>query len=143
MCRAKNVLCKPYRIGLVLGLAALLSAWTCTAVVNLNGCADAFPHSQIGALSPNPISADIVSVVLSVEGTGFVSQSEIHWNKNPLPTTFIDSGHLQATVTQQTFDSFGGSAGNSVMISVVSPGTNSVVGCPNGGNSSTLILDIN
>ena len=25
MCRAKSVLCKPYRIGLVLGLAALLS----------------------------------------------------------------------------------------------------------------------
>jgi hypothetical protein len=69
MCRAKNVLCKPYRIGLVLGLAALLSAWTCTAVVNLNGCPDAFPHPQIGALSPNPISADTVSVVLSVEGS--------------------------------------------------------------------------
>ena len=78
-------------------------AWTCTAVVNLNGCPDAFPHPQIGALSPNPISADIVSVVLSVEGTGFVPQSEIQWNKNPLPTIFIDSRHLQATVTQQTF----------------------------------------
>src|SRR5271166_4740292 len=143
MCRAMNVLCKPYRIALVLALVALLSAWTCTAIVNLNGCPDAFPHPQIGALSPNPISADIVSVVLSVEGTGFVPQSEIQWNKNPLPTTFIDSGHLQTTVTQQTFDSFGGLAGNSVLISVVSPGTNSVVGCPNGGNSSTLILEIN
>jgi len=139
MCRAKNVLCKPYRIGLVLGLAALLSAWTCTAVVNLNGCPDAFPHPQIGALSPNPISGDTVSVVLSVEGSGFVPQSEIQWNKNPLPTTFIDSRHLQSTVTQQTFDSFGGSAGNSVMISVLSPGTNSVVGCPNKGNSSRLL----
>lgn len=99
MFRAENVLCIPYRIGLVLGLAALLSAWTCTAVVNLNGCPDAFPHPQIGALSPNPISADIASLVLSVEGTGFVPQSEIQWNKNPLPTTFIDSRHLQATVT--------------------------------------------
>jgi hypothetical protein len=143
MCRAKNVLCKLYRIGLILGLAALSCAWTCTAVVNLNGCPDAFPHPQIGALSPNPISSDIISVVLSIEGTGFVPQSEIQWNKNTLPTTLIDSLHLQATVTQQTFDSFGGSAGNSVMISVVSPGTNSLVGCPNGGNSSTLILEIN
>jgi hypothetical protein len=142
MCRAKNVLCKPYRIGPVLGLAALLSAWTCTAVVNLNGCPDAFPHPQIGALSPNPISADIVSVVLSVEGTGFVPQSEIQWNKSTLPTTFIDSRHLQATVTQQTFDSYGGSAGKSVMISVVLPGTTSVVGCPNGGNLSTDILEV-
>jgi hypothetical protein len=48
MCRAKNVLCKPYLIGLVLGLATLLSAWTCTAVVNLNGCPDAFPHLRSG-----------------------------------------------------------------------------------------------
>ena len=81
--------------------------------------------------------------MLNVEGTGFVPQSEIQWNKNPLPTTFIDSRHLQASVTQQTFESFGGSAGSSVMVSVVSPGTNSVVGCPNGGeNSSTLILDV-
>jgi len=44
------------------------------SVVNLNGYPDPFPHPQIGALSPNPISADIVSVVLSVEGTGFVPQ---------------------------------------------------------------------
>ena len=143
MCRAKKVLCKPYRVGLVLGLAALLSAWTCTAVVNLNGCPDAFPRPQIGSLSPNPISADTVSDVLTVEGSGFVLQSEIQWNKNPLPTTFVDSRHLQASVTQQTFDSFGGSAGSNVMVSVVSPGTNSVVGCPNGGNSSTVILEIN
>ena len=143
MCRAKNVLCKPYRLGLVLGLAALSSAWTCTAIVNLNGCVDAAPHPQIAALSPNPISADAVSVVLNVEGTEFVSQSEIQWNQNPLPTTFIDSRHLQATVTQQTFDLFGGSAGNGVLISVMSPETRSVVGCANGGNSSALILDIN
>ena len=97
MCRAKNVLCKPYRIGLVLGLATLLSAWTCTASLISTGCPDAFPHPQIGALSPNPISADIVSVVLSVEGTGLVTQSQIQWNTNPLPTTFIDSRHLQAS----------------------------------------------
>ena len=142
MCRARNALCKPYRIGLVLGLATLLSAWTCSAIVNLNGCSDTFAHPQIKGVSPNPISAATESVVLSVDGTGFVPQSKIQWNGNSLPTTFLDSRHLQATVTQQTFDSFGGSAGNSVMISVVSPGTNSVVGCPNGGNSSTLILDI-
>jgi hypothetical protein len=111
MCRAENVLCKPYRIGLVLGLAALLSASTCTVIGNLNGCQDATTQPQIGTLSPNPMSADIVSVVLDVEGTGFVPQSEIQWNKNPLPTTFIDSRHMQAIVTQQTFDSFGGQPG--------------------------------
>jgi len=142
MCRAMNVLCKPYRIALVLALGALLSAWTCTAVVNLDNCRDAVPHPQIGALSLNPISADIVSGVLSVEGMGFCSPirdpvEQIHCQ----PRSSI-SRHLQATVTQRTFDSFGGSAGESVLISVVSSGNNSVVDCPNRGNSSTVILEV-
>ena len=88
------------------------------------------------------ISADIVSVVLSVEGTGLVPQSEIQWNKNSIADHVHRLRHLQEAVTQQTFDSFGGSAGKSVMISVVSPGANSVVGCPHVGNSSTVILEV-
>ena len=127
---------------LVLALAALLFAWTCSAVVNLDNCRGAIPYPQIGALLPNPISADTVSAVLTVEGTGFVPQSEILWDKNPLPTAFVDSRHLQTTVTQRTFDSFGGQAGTNVLITVTSPGTTSVVGCPNGGNSSTLLLEV-
>lgn len=133
----------PYRILFILTLVSLCSAGTCTAVVNLDNCRAATPYPQIGALSPNPISAETASVVLTVEGSGFVPQSEILWNQNPLPTTFIDSRHLQTTVTQETFDSFGGSAGTNVLITVMSPGTTSVVGCPNGGNSSTLILGVN
>ena len=137
-----RLFCKPYRIALVLALAALLSAWTCSAVVNLDNCRDAVPYPVIGALSPNPIPSDMVSGVLSVEGTGFVPESEILWNKNPLSTTFIDSRHLQAAVTQETFESYGGSAGKNVLITVTSPGSTYVVGCANGGNSSTLLLEV-
>jgi len=82
---------KPHRILFVLVLVSLCSAWTCTAVVNLDNCRAATPYPQIGALSPNPISADTVSALLTVEGTGFVPQSEILWDKNPLPTAFVDS----------------------------------------------------
>jgi len=133
---------KLYRIALIPVLASLLAAWTCTAVVNLDNCRSATPYPQIGALSPNPISADTVGVVLTVEGSGFVPQSEVLWNQNPLPTTFIDSRHLQTTVTQETFDSYGGSAGKNVSITVTSPGSTYVVGCANGGNSSTLLLEV-
>src|SRR5712692_1039963 len=65
------------------------------------------------------------------------------WNGNALPTTFIDSDHLQTPITQQTFASFGGSTGSTVQISVSSPASVAVVGCPNGGNSATLALLIN
>lgn len=112
-----GLLCKPCRIALILALASLCSAWMCTAVVNLDNCRGAVPYPQIGALSPNPISADTLSVVLTVEGSGFVAQSEILWNQNPLPTTFIDSRHLQTTITQETL---GGSAGKNVWITVTS-----------------------
>ena len=134
--------CKPYRIGLVLVLIPLLSAWTCTAIVSLNSCPDALPRPQIGSLLLVTISADSASVLLTVNGNSFVRQSEILWNANPLQTTFVDSHHLQATITQQTFNSFGGSAGNSVLISVMTLGSASVVGCTNGGSSATLVLEI-
>ena len=59
-----------------------------------------------------------------------------------MPTTFMDSSHLQTTITQETFDSFGGVAGSSVQISVRTLGSGGVSGCPIGGNSSTLELAI-
>lgn len=140
--RHMGSLCKPYRIALILALAALSSAWTCTAIVNLNSCQTATPLPTIATVSPNPISASTYSEVLIVEGSNFLPQSQILWNQYPLPTTFIDSGHLKTTITQETFSSYGGSAGKNVLITVASPGNTSVVGCPAGGNSSTLLVEI-
>lgn len=134
--------CKPYRIGLVLVLIPLLSAWTCSAFFSFNSCFDSVPQSQITSISPQAIPAYSDSVLLTVNGNSFVRQSQILWNANPLQTTFVDSHHLQATITQQTFNSFGGSAGNSVLISVMTPGSASSGGCTNGGSSATLVLEI-
>ena len=50
---------------------------------------------------------------------------------------------LQTTIAQQTFDSFGGSVGNNVQISVRSQASFNDLGCPIGGNSATLDLVIN
>jgi len=61
------------------------------------------------------------------------------WNGSTLETTLLDSHHLQTTITQETFDDFGGSAGSRVQISVGSQGS----GCPINGNSATLDLVIN
>ena len=134
---------KPFQILLLLVLCSLLPAWTCTAIIGFNSCLEAVPEPQIVSLAPDTISVDMNSVALTVAGTGFVTQSEILWNGNPLPTTFMDSRHLQATITQQTLDSIAGSAGASVLISVISPQSSVVVGCPNGGTSGTLILVVN
>jgi hypothetical protein len=139
--------CKPFhavRVSFVGILTLLLSGWTtCTAIVNFSSCPGTVPQPQITSLSPDTIPGDAQSVLLIVNGTGFVPQSQIMWNGSALQTMFTDSRHLQAAITQQTVASFGGSAGSSVQISVRSQGSSPVLGCPNGGNSATLALLIN
>lgn len=130
------------RIALIGGLILVQSSWTCVAIVGFQSCLSLPPAPQITSLSPNGISATTVSVLLMVSGDDFEPQSQILWNGNPLSTTFIDSQHLQATITQQTFAKFGGAIGNNVLISVNTPVTNTVLGCPISGSSATLILII-
>lgn len=134
---------KPFpliRVALIAALTLLLSDWTCSAIfVSCQGVV----QSQVISLSPDTIRRDAESVLLTADGSGFTPQSQIMWNGNALETTFMDSHHLQTTVTQQTFDSFGGSVGNNVQISVRSQASFDDLGCPIGGNSATLVLVIN
>ena len=67
----------------------LAAALGIALLVSLDNCRESIPYPQIGALSPKPISADTVSVVLSVEGSGFVPQSV-----DPVePKPFADDVH--------------------------------------------------
>lgn len=138
---------KPFswmRVAMVAFVTLLLSGWTtCSGISNFGSCPGAVPMPQIASLSPDVFPGNSGAVLLIVNGSGFVPQSQIIWNGTALQTTVTDSSHLQATITQQTFDNFGGSAGSSVPISVQSQGSAAVVGCPNGGNSATLFLVIN
>jgi len=128
-------------IALIATLTLLLSGWTCSAM--FISCQGVGEQPQITSLSPDTIPSDANSVLLTVDGSGFTSQSQIMWNGNSLQTTFLDSHRLETTITQQTFDSFGGSAGSSVQISVRSQGSVTDLGCPIGGNSAALALDLN
>jgi len=138
---------KPFplvRIALVAVLTLLLSGWTtCTAIIGFGSCPSTLPPPIIISLSPDSIPEDTESAPLNVDGSDFVPQSQIMWNGNALSTRFTDSRHLQATITQQTFNSFGGSAGSSVQISVMSQEPTLVGGCPDGVSSATLVLFIN
>ena len=143
-CLDSRELSRSIHIAFIPVLVLLLSGWnTCTAIVSFNSCVGAVPQPQIISLTPITISVDATAVLLTVNGSGFVPQSRIQWNGNALPTTFVDSRELQVTITPQTLDSFGGSAGTSVQISVMSPASNPIVGCLNGGVSAGLVLVIN
>ena len=127
-------------IGFVAALIVTSSGGTCTAVIGFNSCLGVPATPQITFLSPNAVSATAHSVLLTVGGVGFVPQSQILWNGSALPTTFVDSQHLQTMITQQTFTQFGGTFGSHVLISVNSALTATVVGCPIPGSSATLVL---
>lgn len=138
MSRTKSSL----RVVLVAVMTFALSGWTCSAIVGFNSCLGIPAAPQVVSLSPNAISGGASSVLLIVVGSNFVPQSQILWNGNRLATTFVDSSHLEATITQQTFTQFGGSSGGNVLISVNSAVSSPVVGCPIPGSSATLVLVI-
>ena len=125
------------RIALIAILTFLLTGWTCN--IQFDSCEGVERQAQITSLSPASVPGDANSVLLTVEGSGFTPRSQILWNGSTLDTTFLDSHHVQATITQETFETFGGSAGSSVQISVKSQGS----GCPINGDSATLNLVIN
>ena len=137
---------KPFpwlRTSFAAALTLTLSGWTCTAIIGFQTCLGVPATPQITLLSPSAISATVDSVLLTVSGSGFVPRSQILWNGSALPTTFIDSQHLHATITQQTFTQFDGAFETNVLISVNSPVTATVLGCPIAGSSATLVLVIN
>lgn len=128
---------KPFRsIALIAVLTLLSSGWTCS--VMFESC-QGVSQAQINSISPGNIPGDANSVPLVVEGSGFTPHSQVMWNGSTLETKFLDSHHLQTTITRETFVDFGGSAGSSVKISVGSLG----FGCPIRGNSATrdLVID--
>ena len=127
-------------IGLIVVLTLLLSGWTCRAM--FISCQGMGEQPQISSISPDAIPSDTNSVLLTVDGSGFTPQSQIMWNRNALQTAFANTRQLQTTISQQTFDSFGGSAGSNVQISVSSPESISDFGCSIGGNSGSLFLVI-
>src|SRR5262249_26326433 len=131
-----------FRLGFVLVLTLTLSGWTCDAIFRFDSCLGVPSTPRILSLTPNAMPATANSSLLVVTGDDFVHQSQILWNGHPVPTTFVDSQHLQATITQQTFEQFGGSPGADVLISVNSSNRSPVLGCPIAGSSATLVLVI-
>jgi hypothetical protein len=143
MARNRMVRTRIVRVLPVVLLTLLVGGWdTCSAFVGFTSCPGPVPQARIASLSPRSIPSDANSVPLTVAGSGFTSQSQILWNGSTLSTTLTDSRHLQATITQQTFESFGGSSGSAVQIAVKSQGGGSGTGCPASENSEAVPLAI-
>jgi trimeric autotransporter adhesin len=79
-------------------------------------------------LSPAFIQAGGPTLTLTVDGTGFTSGSAVQWNGQTLPTTFLSSGQMTATVDSSLIQQLGWG-----QVSVTTP-------APGGGQSAPLPL---
>lgn len=104
-------------------------------------CGSARPAPLIGSLSPSTISFSQVQqgAVLIVNGSHFVSASEVLINGKALSATAVSSQQLKVTLTTGEISGPG-----SVNVSVLTPsGNSSDLGCTSGGTSSSLVLTVN
>src|SRR5216684_2047665 len=126
-----------------LSLAALLALLFLSGCNNaLNPfCGSARPAPLIGSLSPSTMSFAQVQQgsVLIVNGSQFVSSSEVVINATALSTTVASGQQLKVTLTTGVISGLG-----PVNVTVHTPSGNSGdLGCTSGGNSSVLVLTVN
>jgi len=123
-------------------LAALLAIFILAGCNNTLDpfCGSARPAPLIASLSPSTISFAQVQqgAVLTVNGSQFVSSSEVVINGKPLSTIVVSSQQLKVTLTTGVITGPG-----PVNVSVDTPGGNSGnLGCTSGGASSTIVLTV-
>ena len=126
-----------------LSLAALLALLFLPGCNNtLNPlCGSARLAPLIGSLSPSTMSFAEVQQgsVLIVNGSQFVSSSEVVINGKTLSATVTSSQLLKVTLTTGVISGPG-----PVNVTVHTPSGNSGdLGCTSGGNSSVLVLTVN
>jgi hypothetical protein len=127
----------------------MLPFLTLSALLILSGCNNTFnplcsssrPAPMIGSLAPNMMTFAQVQQgsELVVNGSNFVSSTEVEINSTPLAATVVSSSELKLKLSSDVITGPG-----SVKIDVLTPGGNtSDLGCTSGGKSSTLILTVN
>lgn len=126
-----------------MSLAALLSLFALVGCNNsLNPlCGSARPVPVIGSLAPSTMTFAQVQQgsVLTVNGSDFVSASQVVINSTPLSPTVVSNEELKVTLTTDVI-----SAPGTVKVMVQTPGGNSGnLGCNSGGESSPLVLTVN
>jgi hypothetical protein len=126
-----------------LSLAPLLAVLLLSGCNNtLNPlCGSARPVPVIGSLSPSSVTYAQVQAgtTLVVDGSHFVSTSQVMINSTPLSATVVSDQQLKVKISSDVISGPG-----VVKVTVHTPGGNSGdLGCSSGGNSSVLNLTVN
>ena len=122
---------------IVLGVFMLLG---CNNTLNPL-CGSARPAPVIGSISPSTMSfADVQQgSTLIVNGSHFVSSTQVVIDKTPLSATVVSDQQLKVKLSTAVIPSPG-----EVKVMAQTPSGNSTdLGCSSGGNSSILTLTVN
>jgi len=117
-----------------------LSILGCNNAIN-PFCGSARPAPLIGSISPStvPFSQVQSGTTLTVNGSHFVSSSEVLINSVPLSATVVSDQQLNVTLNTDVINGPG-----QVQVEVRTPsGNTSDLGCSSGGTSSALMLTVN
>jgi hypothetical protein len=121
-------------------LALALSILGCNNTLNPL-CGSARPAPLIGSLNPSTMTFAQVQqgAMLIVDGSRFVSSSEVLINSTPLSATVVSDQQLKVKLTPDVISGPG-----QVRVTVLTPSGNSGdLGCTSGGKSSVLMLTVN
>ena len=132
-----------YRSGVLFVCLLVLGTFTLFGCSNtLNPlCGSARPVPVIGSLSPNTVNFSDVQqgITLTVNGSQFVSSTQVVINKTPLAATVVSSGQLKVKLSSDVISGPG-----QVQVMAQTPSGNSGdLGCTSGGTSSALMLTVN
>jgi len=123
----------------LVALAPLVILAGCSNALN-PFCGSSRPAPLIGSLSPSTVTFTQVQqgVLLKVNGSNFVSASEIVINGKALGPTVVSNQQLQIMLTSGVISGPG-----NVSVKVMTPSGNvGDVGCSSGGTSSALTLTV-
>lgn len=131
LCRTRSLL--------LAGLLAPLLLSGCNNTLNPL-CTSARPAPLIGSISPSTMTFAQVQqgVELVVNGSNFVSSTEVMINSTPLGASVVSSTQLKVKVSS---DVISGPGQVKVMVQTPSGNTGDL-GCTSGGKSSALVLTV-
>jgi hypothetical protein len=121
-------------------LALAVSILGCNNTLNPL-CSSSRPAPLIGSLSPSSMTVAQLQQgeTLTINGSNFVSSSEVMINSTPLGATVVSPQEMQVTLNTAVISGPG-----QVKVSVQTPsGNTGDLGCSSGGKSSVLTLTVN
>jgi len=121
-------------------LALAVSILGCNNTLNPL-CGSSRPAPLIGSLSPSTITFAQLQQgeTLTIDGSNFVSSSEVLINSTPLGATIVSPQEMTVTLNTAVISGPG-----QVKVMVQTPsGNTGDLGCTSGGKSSVLMLTVN